>query len=466
MKSIQFHKKLLATLLICIFCISCNTAKTESKQSKPKQPNIILFFVDDLGWNDLGFRNATFETPNIDALAKAGVSFEQAYIASPTCSPSRATLVTGQHPARLKMVRHIPAGKNYGFDPFDRTTNEFHLLEKDPAQFPSRNWLPLEHTTYAEALSALGYYNLFVGKWHLGSEKYHPIKQGFHQQIGTSNFGHPKSYYPPYFKQDTIYPDHQNTFLTDKLTNDAVDFIHNFDQKKPFMLTFSYYAVHTPHQGRKDLIERFKEKGLEDRYANYAAMVKATDESVGKVLKAIKEKGIEKETIVIFLSDQGSFFENTPLRGGKMNETLFEGGARVPFFVHWQGVTKPNTTNNSVVQSTDLFPTLVEIAGGDVSKFKDLDGISLLSTIQKNNVLKREAIYGYRAYEDLYVSAREGDWKLLAYRSGKIELFNIANDAKEAHEVSKQNPEKVKELLENLKLWEKKMQVASYSGVQ
>jgi arylsulfatase A-like enzyme len=454
-------------LILSLFVvnISCNATKTEKKQQSKNPPNIILFFVDDLGWSDLGFRNSTFETPNIDALAKSGVSFEQAYIASPTCSPSRATLVTGQHPARIKMVRHIPAGKNYGFDPFDRTTNEFHLLEKDPAQFPSRNWLPLEHITYAEALSELGYYNLFVGKWHLGSEKYHPIKQGFHQQIGTSNFGHPKSYYPPYFKQDTIYPDTQNTFLTDKLTNDAVDFIKNFDQKKPFMLTFSYYAVHTPHHGKKEHLNYFKEKGLEERYANYASMVKATDESVGKVLKAIKEKGIEKETIIIFLSDQGGFFENN-LRGGKMNETLFEGGARVPFFVHWPGVTKSNTTNNSVVQSTDLFPTLVEIAGGDVLKFKDLDGISLLPTIQKNNYLKREAIYGYRAYEDLYVSAREGDWKLLAYRSGKIELYNIAKDEKETNDVSKQQPKIVKKMLDNLKKWEKKMQVEAFSGVQ
>lgn len=434
---------------------------------KTSKPNIILFFVDDLGWSDVGFRNPVFETPNIDALAKSGISFEQAYIASPTCSPSRATLVTGQHPARLKMVRHIPAGKNYGFDQFDRTNIEFHLLEKDPAQFPSRNWLPLENTTYAEALAENGYYNLFIGKWHLGHEKYHPIHQGFHKQIGTSNFGHPKSYYPPYFKQDTIYPDTKETYLTDKLTNDAVDFIKSYDKENPFMLTFSYYAVHTPHQGRKDWVTHYKQKGLEERYANYAAMVSTTDESVGKVLKAIKEKGIEKETIIIFLSDQGSYFDNKPFRGGKMNETLFEGGARVPFFVHWPGVTKPNSVNNSVVQSTDLFPTLIEIAGGDVSKYKDLDGVSLLSTIKKNDHLKRkEPIYGYRAYEDLYTSVRQDDWKLLAYRSGKLELFNISKDRKEQNEVSKSNPKKVKELVQKLIKWEKKMGVESYSGIK
>lgn len=455
----------LFSLTIILFVFNCGN-KPEKKAQKTTKPNIILFFVDDLGWSDLGFRNPVFETPNIDVLAKSGVSFEQAYIASPTCSPSRATLVTGQHPARLKMVRHIPAGKSYGFDQFDRTDIEFHTLPKDPAQFPSRNWLPLEHHTYAEGLAENGYYNLFVGKWHLGHEKFHPIKQGFHKQIGTSNFGHPKSYYPPYFKQDTIFPDKNNTYLTDKLTNEAVDFIANYKKDSPFMLSFWYYSVHTPHQGRKDWVAHYKQKGLEDRYANYAAMVSTTDESVGRVLKAIKEKGIEKETIIIFLSDQGGFFDNKPFRGGKMSETLFEGGARVPFFVKWPGFTKPNTINNSVVQSTDLFPTLIDIAGGDVSKYKNLDGISLLSTIKKNEYLKREPIYGYRAYEDLYVSVRENEWKLLAYRSGKLELFNISKDSKEQNDISKLHPEKVKELVQKLIKWEKKMEVETYSGVQ
>jgi arylsulfatase A-like enzyme len=453
----------------CILCAlilwSCKT-NILKKNETPKQPNIVLFFVDDLGWADLGFRNPVFETPNIDQLAKSGINFNQAYIASPTCSPSRASLITGKHPARLKMVRHIPGGKKNGFDKFDRTDVEFNYLERDPAQFPSRNWLPLENVSYAEALANQGYYNLFLGKWHLGHEDFHPTKQGFDKQIGTSNDGHPKSYYPPYFKQKTIFPDTKETYLTDKLTNEAVDFISKYEKENPFLLNFSYYSVHSPHQGRKDLVKYFEEKGLEGKFANYAAMVKATDESVGKVLKAIKEKGIEKETVIIFLSDQGSYFENSPFRGGKMKETLFEGGSRVPFFLKWPGVTKPNSTNNSIVQSTDLFPTLVEIAGGDVSKYKDLDGVSLLSTIKQNDYLKREPVYGYRAYEDLYVSVRQDDWKLLAYRSSKIELFNITEDIKETTDLSKNNPEKVKELVKKLIEWEKEMKVESYSGVQ
>jgi arylsulfatase A-like enzyme len=459
----NFHSKFLYLVFLTILFVSC---VSQGQQTKSQKPNIILFFVDDLGWSDMGFRNPVFESPNIDALSKAGINFKQAYIASPTCSPSRATLLTGQHPARLQMVRHIPAGKKYNFDEFDRTETEFHLLEKDPAQFPSRNWLPLEHETYAEALKKLGYYNLFIGKWHLGSEKYHPIYQGFDEQIGTSNFGHPKSFYPPYFRHESVFPDDKNTYLTDKLTNHAVDFIENYNQKSPFMLTFSYYAVHTPHIGRKDLVDYFKAKGLEERYANYAAQVKALDESVGRVLAAVKQKGIENETIILFLSDQGGFFENTPLRGGKMNETLYEGGARVPFFVYWPGVTKPNSTNTSIIQSTDLFPTLVEIAGGNVNDHKNLDGISLLPTIKNNNHLKRvEPIYGYRAYEDLYTSVRSKQWKLLAYRSGKVELYDIDSDPEESIDLSEKNPKKVQELTNKLIEWEKQMNVTKYSGV-
>jgi arylsulfatase A-like enzyme len=459
-------QKILCLLLLSFF-VSCRQTIEKTPQAKKEsKPNVVLFFVDDLGWSDLGFRNPVFETPNIDKLAASGLSFEQAYIASPTCSPSRATLLTGKHPARLQMVRHIPGGKKFGFNREGETEIEFHRLERDPAQFPSRNWLPLEHTTYAEALSELGYYNLFVGKWHLGHEKYHPIHQGFDQQIGTSNAGHPKSYYPPYFGFKGNYTNENGTYLTDQLTNEAVDFIEKYEKENPFMLTFSYYSVHSPHQGRKDLVEHFKKKGLKDKYAHYAAMVAATDESVGRVLQALKDKGIDKKTLILFVSDQGGYFENAPFRGGKMKETLFEGGARVPFFVHWPGVTKPNTKNNSVVQSTDIFSTLVELAGGNVSDYKNIDGISLASTIRNNETLERDPVYGYRAYEDLYVSVRQGDWKLLAYRSGKQKLFNIKEDIKEENDLFEKESEIASKLLEELKKWEVKMGVEQYSGVQ
>lgn len=433
-----------------------------------KQPNIMLFFVDDMGWSDMGYRNDKFESPNLDALARNSLDFEQAYIATPTCSPSRATLLTGQHPARLKMVRHIPGGPKYPeFDKYGRTDVEFNLWETDPAQFPCRNWLPLENVTYAEALKDLGYYNLFVGKWHLGHEEYHPIHQGFDKQIGTSNWGHPKSYYPPYFKNSDVMADEKERYLTDKLTDETVSFIENYDKDQPFMASLWYYSVHGPHIGRKDFVEHFEAKGLEGKHAHYAAMVKAMDESIGRVRQALKDKGIERETVIIFLSDQGSYFENPPFHGGKRSDTLYEGGARVPLIINWPGVTTAGVKNKSIVQSTDLFPTLVEIGGGSPSKYKNLDGVSLLPTIKSNSLLDRGApIYGYRAYEDLYASVRDGDWKLLAYRSGTLKLYNIEEDIGEEKDLSKTNPEKVDALLKKLKRWEKKMDVEEYSGVQ
>ncbi len=453
-------KKLLLAILF---------AATVAVAAPSRKPNIVLLFVDDWGWADMGCRQpAVFETPNIDRLVSEGIDFRQAYIACPTCSPSRGTLLTGQHPARLKLVRHIyNDSPEAGFDKSGHTTQEFALLKTDPAQFPSRNWLPLDCVTYAEALKDLGYYNCFVGKWHLGTEEYHPVHQGFECEIGTSNAGHPRSYYPPYFNNSDVLADEKEAYLTDKLTDETVHFIQTYDKPQPFMVSLWYYNVHGPHIGRKDLVKHFEAKGLAGDYAKYAAQVGAVDESVGRIRAALEKKGLADDTIVILLSDQGGAFDNPPFHGGKKSDTLYEGGARVPFVFHWPGVTRDGSVNNSIVQSTDLFPTLVEIAGGDPLKFKDIDGISLLKTIRENSELQRPGpIVGYRAYEDLYASVREGDWKLIAYRSGTLKLYNIAEDEGERNDVAAAHPEKVAELKQFLAGWEREMAVAQYSGVQ
>lgn len=431
------------------------------------KPNIVLLFVDDLGWNDLGYRNAMFETPNIDQLAREGVDFQRAYIASPTCSPSRATLLTGKHPARLQMVRHIPNDTKHGFDKFGRTDQEFNLWERDPAQFPCRNWLPLEHTTYAEALGELGYFNQFFGKWHLGHEPYHPARQGFDVQVGTANAGHPKSYQAPFFKNSDVLADIEDGYLTDVLTDRCIEAIGNYDREQPFMVSMWYYNVHRPPVPRDDLFARFKAKGHDDTEAIYAAQVMAVDDSVGRIREALDEKGCADNTVIVFLSDQGSWYQNLPLRGNKRVDTLCEGGARVPLIVHWPGVTKPGTKNLSLVQSTDLFPTFVEIAGGDPTSYKDLDGVSFLKAIQGEPLPDRgEPLFGYRAYEDQYASVRDGQWKLLAYRSGKVSLYNIWTDESEQNDVAAANPAVVACLTDKLIDWEKEMHVQQYSGVQ
>lgn len=451
-------------LSICLLVVSSLSRTVVAESFKP---NIVLLFVDDLGWNDLGYRNAKFETPHIDRLASESLDFQSAYVASPTCSPSRATLLTGKHPARLQMVRHIPGNAKSGFDAFGRTDEEFNYWDGDPANFPCRNWLPLEHVTYAEALGELGYHNQFFGKWHLGHEPYHPIHQGFDQQTGTTNAGHPKSYLPPFFRNSDVYADEKETYLTDKLTDDSVAFIESYERDDPFMLSMWYYNVHRPPVAREDLLKHFEGKGYDQEDAIYASQVAAVDESVGRIRGAIAKKGIAENTIVIFLSDQGSWYQNLPLRGNKRVDTLCEGGARVPLLIHWPGVTQPGSHNLSLVQTTDLFPTLVQIAGGDPSSHQELDGVSLVQTIRENSTLHRgESLFGYRAYQDLYASVRDGDWKLLAYRSGKVNLYNIADDESETNDLAKEQPNIVRELTERLIAWEKKMNVQQYSGFQ
>lgn len=433
------------------------------------RPNVILLFVDDLGWNDLGYRNSKFETPNIDRLAAESVDFERAYVPNPACSPSRVGLLTGQHPVRHGIVRHIPTSAKFeqdGFDKFGRSDQEWTILDSDPAKFPSRNWLPLESTTYAEALGRLGYVNHFAGKWHLGHEPYHPIQQGFDTQFGTTNFGHPKSYNAPFFVNSDVLSDVNEGHLAGVLTDHCVELIGEHDQSKPFMLSLWYYGVHRPPVGRPDLVAYFKEKGYDKQDAIYAAQVKAIDESVGKIRSALKAKSLDQNTVIVFTSDQGSLYSNAPLRGNKRVDTLCEGGNRVPLFIHHPTLAasqKPATVD-TIVSTMDIFPTLVELAGGSISKFTDLDGVSLLPVVEGTSELKRdEPLVGYRAYEDLYASVRRDQWNLLAYRSGEVKLYDVVDDVGEQNDVAAEYPNVVRSLKADLLVWEARMNVTEHS---
>ncbi|MCP5120631.1 MAG: sulfatase, partial [bacterium] len=375
------------------------------------RPNIVLLFADDLGSMDVGYQGGRYDTPHIDRLASEGMRFTRAYAASPTCSPSRASVVTGRHPAKLQIVRHVPTGgKQYGFDRFGRTTQEFHVLEQDPAQAPSRNWLPLEETTMAEALKPLGYYAAFVGKWHLGHEPYHPIHQGFDEQHGVSNFGHPGSYYPPYWRAGDPYEGKvEDKYLTDRLADDAEQFLESYNGDHPFLLTVFFYNVHTPHQGRRDLVTKYEQRGLEGRQAQFGAMLEAMDAAIGRIVGAVGD-----DTLVVFFSDQGGWFSNAPLRGGKTGGmALYEGGARVPLLVRWPGRVEAGSVSEELALSTDLFPTFVELAGGDPRQ-GELDGVSLVPVLTGTGKPARKAVLLWRHYEDLYAAVIQKDWKLVA----------------------------------------------------
>jgi len=454
-------KKILLNVIVISVVISFTSCKNqkpdnESKidvESKSEKPNIVLLFIDDYGWSDVGFRNNTFNTPNIDQLKKEGLDFNRAYIPTPTCSPSRLSLLTGKEAIRLGMPRHI------AIDPNDPDA-EYNLWPTDPVQRPSRNYLPLEEITYAERLKEFGYYNYFIGKWHLGHAGRYPTDQGFDEAYGTTNAGHPKNYYYPFFKPDEDPKDFLNSgpkegdYLTDVLTNNAVEFINDYDKNQPFMLSFWYYSVHGPSIGRKDLLKKHQDAGLQGKYADHAAMVEAMDESIGRVRKALEDKGIADNTVIIVLSDQGGAYTNAPLSGGKKGgNTLGEGGARVPFIIKYPGVTTANTESDIPVQSIDLYPTLIEIASGKEYKDNQIQGVSLLPILKGNNIEKRN-LYFFRSYEDQYAAVISGDWKLVKYHSGKFQLFNVSEDISEQNELIGTGLEIETKLKKEIAAWE------------
>lgn len=419
--------------------------------SKPK-PNVVLLFVDDYGWADVGYRNPVFHTPNIDQLKQEGLEFTRAYIATATCSPSRASLLTGKEPVRLPMPRHIThEDKSTG-----RNKSMYNYWPMDPAHMPSLNWLPLKEITYAERLREFGYYNMFIGKWHLGHEPYHPVHQGFDEQYGTSNFGHPDNYYPPYFKHlNPLKNVPKDKYLTDALTDKAVSFITEYDKAQPFMLSLWYYGVHGPQIGRRDLVAKYKKAGLEGRYAEYAAMVEAVDESVGRVREALQQKGIADNTIVLLLSDQGGYFSNAPLRGTKNGgQTICEGGSRVPFIVYYPGVTTAGTTCDTPVESLDIYPTLVEAASGKPCTDTQIQGRSLLPLLHGKSTPKRN-LFLYRSYENQYCAVISGNWKLIKNRNGKYELYNLKNDIGEVSNLVYMRVSMAQRLKDILNNWEK-----------
>ncbi|MFH6772943.1 sulfatase [Gaetbulibacter aestuarii] len=421
-----------------------------SNLAAQSKPNFVLVFVDDWGWSDLGYRNDKFLTPNIDQLKKDGMEFTRAYVPTPTCSPSRASLLTGKEAIRLEMPRHIEQ-KNK-----DGTNDEkYNYWKTDPAHMPSINWLPLEEVTYAEVLKGQGYYNMFIGKWHLGHQPYYPIYQGFDDMFGTGNWGHPKSYYPDFFKDDLL-EDYTNEYLTDVLTDKAVDFIDQYDREQPFMMSLWYYNVHSPHVGRKDLVNKFLNKGYSQEDAVYAAMVASVDESLGRIRTELKNKGIEKNTVVLLISDQGGFYSNAPLSGGKIGgNTLGEGGARVPFIIYYPGVTTPGSESDTPIQTIDVLPTIAEIASKGNYKPHGIQGVSLMPEIDGEKLKSRDLFF-YRSYEDQYAAIMSGAWKLIKYRSGSFKLFNVVTDISEKNNLIGKGLAIEKKLKRKLEKWEKR----------
>lgn len=440
------------------------------------RPNIVVILADDLGWADLGCYGADLhQTPHIDQLASQGMRFMDAY-AMPVCSPTRAALLTGGHAARVPMTIWSEGSVN---GPADRP-----LLQAD-----SLHSLPHGQPTLATYLQQSGYLTALVGKWHLGDANHYPETHGFDVNIGGTHWGAPQSFWWPYrgrgrFGNEYRYVPHlefgqPDEYLTDRLTDEALRVIDQAGEQ-PFFLYLAHHAPHTPIEAKATDVQFFQSQ-LKPHYQHqnpvYAAMLKSLDESVGRVLSSLRERGLEQNTIVIFMSDNGGFVgidnksgqtvavtSNAPLRSGK--GSCYEGGIRVPLIIRWPGVTAAGRTNHQPVIVMDLFPTLLAAAGLTPSPQIPCDGLDLRPLLEASSTeLSRSALYFH--YPHYYptttpVSAiRAGDWKLLEYlEDGRLELYNLANDLSESKNLSEQQPEKTAALRQQLNDWRQQVQAA------
>ena len=436
-----------------------------------QRPNFLFILVDDMGWVDLeGYGSDLHRTPRIDALAEQGMRFTNAYSASPVCSPTRASIMTGKHPAKLHMTIWREAAKR---PPLNR-----------PLVPPvTKDSLPHDEVTIAEVLKDAGYVTAHVGKWHLGTAEYYPQTQGFDYNVGGTLWGAPQTFFYPYSGSQTFsglrYVPHlgrgqEGEYLTDRLTSEAIQILRN-ERGKPFFMHLAFHTVHTPIEGKTAIVDRYSKEIRErtrHRNPHYAAMVHSLDENVGRVLDALDDLGVADETVVILTSDNGGYVnkfdgmqvtDNYPLRSGK--GSLYEGGIRVPAIIRWPGVTNPGSESDTPISSIDYYRTILSMAGlpGNREHNRSVDGIDLTPLLKDSSyVSDRAALYfhypHYYATTSPVSAVRVGDWKLLRYyEDARTELYNLADDLSEQRNLAAERPETASALSDRLEAWWEQM---------
>jgi arylsulfatase A-like enzyme len=439
------------TILFSLSCFSCSVAEAQRRR-----PNILVIVTDDMGYGDIGIHGSKdIPTPNIDALAKVGIRFSDAYVSGPYCSPTRAGLLTGRYPQRF--------GHEFNLD-----------MSPDYSDFG----LPLSEPTMADHLKAAGYRTALVGKWHLGfGDKFHPMARGFDEFFGF--LGHSHSYLDPESASCNPVLDGRKVvvetpYLTDAFADRAVAFIKR-QKLHPFFLYLAFNAVHTPMQAADKYLARFAH--IEDRQRRtYAAMLSAMDDGIGKTLAALRAEGLEENTLVIFFNDNGgptmagttiNGSSNAPLRGSKRQ--TWEGGIRVAFIIRWKGHLAEGKIDARPIIQLDVLPTALAAAGVQPQTQWRFDGVNLLPFLTgKKSGRPHETLY-WRLGE--HMAIRKGDWKLVKTREGPLkeanpstfndlsnaELYNLAEDIGETKNLAAAHPEKVRELAADWQRWNKKL---------
>jgi arylsulfatase A-like enzyme len=455
-----------------------------------KKPNIIFVLLDDYGWTDSTCYGSSFyETPNVDLLCTEGMKFTDAYASCPVCSPTRASVMTGKYPATVGITDWI----NWRADS--------HPARGRLIDVPYLKELPRTEHTVARALQAGGYATWHVGKWHLGGQGHKPEDNGFEVNVGGCEVGSPGrgGYFSPWSipaLEDVDVP--EGTYLTDYLSDRAVDLVENRDPDRPFFLNLWYYTVHTPIQAKADKIRKYEAKaqtlGLDqvktfeegDFYPGehkkdmrikrrllqsdpvYASMIESMDEGIGRLLDVLDREGIANDTVIMFTSDNGGLATsegsptcNAPLAEGK--GWMYEGGTREPLIVKWPGVVAAGSVCETPVTSPDYYPTLLEIAGLDPIPEQHCDGVSITPLLH-HKTLDREAIYWHYPHYGNQggtpgSSVRAGDYKLIEFfESGHVELYHLREDMGEDHDLAQALPHVRDRLITMLHAWRDRVQ--------
>jgi arylsulfatase A-like enzyme len=438
-------------------CIQLLCLLTAAASYAQQRPNIILVLADDLGWKDLGCTGAEYyETPNIDAFAKTGMRFTQAYAGASNCAPSRACLISGMYGPR---------------------TGIYTVGRSDRGRAADRRLIPVTNRTKLDTglltlpriLQQNGYVTAVTGKWHLGPN---PLQQGFDVNIAGGMNGHPSSYFSPY-RLPSLSEGPEGEYLTDRLTTEAIRFMAA-QKQQPFFLYLPHYAVHTPLQAPEGLVQQYRHKKPVNGQGNavYAAMIESMDRNFGRLLKAVDSLGLGENTIIIFSSDNGGIrhvSSQSPLRAGK--GSYYEGGIRVPLLVYWKGRVPAGAVCNSPVINLDLYPTLLDITG--IRAPESLDGISIkkLWRTPEAGLPQRSLFWHFPIYLESYAGAadqsrdtlfrtrpgsamRQGKWKLIEYFEDKaLELFDLKKDPGETHNLAATNTQQARKMQDMLQRW-------------
>lgn len=437
--------------------VLCQTSDAEERASdqKPEKPNILFIMIDDLGWMDLGCQgNPNVHTPHLDRFATQGIRFTDAYASAPVCSPTRAAVLTGLSPARLRLTNHLPHQDRF-------TPDDSKLL---PARMTDH--LALDHITFAERLKdEAGYATAFIGKWHLYCNKdsqFGPLAQGFDLNIGGCSNGGPPTFFDPY-RIEFLKDRKQGEYLPNRLADETIDFMRTQTEKKqPFCLALFNYTVHWPMEAPESLLTKYKDRPLTGYHDHrYAAMIEAMDAAIGRVLSELDTLGIADNTFVVFTSDNGPYGgvgDARPLRADKGH--LYEGGIRVPLMVRWPGKITAGAETSEPVVLTDLYPTILEVAGLAPNPDSVCDGVSLVPFLKGQERPARESLFwhypnfAFHKSNRLGSAIRTGNFKLIEFFDDQsVELYNLKDDLGEQNNLAESEPELVEQMRRQLHQW-------------